>query len=229
MIGIVLMVFAGIVFYATEVIQRRAEIKIVEASDAKGLVEYCLGAVAEDALLTVGRQGGSARLQGKYFEPLNTSYLFDGGENNVPDTDSVEQELADYIEEHLGSCIDGFKVLEKKGIVVIEKARPRLTVLLAEKDMRFTINYDIEERKGDMVTKPEFVPALKAVRLKEMLRLADDMVESEKRNKGLFDLDMPCNLDITHFPLQKTLITIITDNNFLIQDKPFRFVFAHRR
>lgn len=229
MIGMILLVFAALFFYATELVQKRVEVRVVEASSTKELVEHCLGVVAEDALLVIGRQGGVARLTGSYFEPLNTSYLFDEGENKVPDTDAVAQELSDYSEEHLGLCIDGFKVLEKKGITAVEKGPLKVTTLIAEKDVRFSIDWQLEERKGGVVTTPEFVPAQKAVRLKEILQLASDLVESEQTNEGLFDLDVPCNLDVLHFPLEKTLVTIITDQQFLIQNKPYRFVFAHRR
>ena len=191
--------------------------------------EHCLGIVAEDALIVVGRQGGVARLIDPHFEPLNTSYLFDQGENKVPDSNAVEQELSAYVEQHIGSCVDNFKTLETKGITVVEKALPKVTATIALKDVRFAIDYDVEEHKGDMNTKPEFVPAQKAVRLGEILRLAGDMVTSEKNNNGLFDLDVLCGLDVTHFPYEKALITVISDPNFLIQNQPFRFVFAHRR
>ncbi|MEM2916549.1 MAG: hypothetical protein QXT19_04290 [Candidatus Woesearchaeota archaeon] len=62
-----------------------------------------------------------------------------------------------------------------------------------------------------------------------MLQLANDIVSSEVKNNGLFDLDIDCSLDVTHLPYQKTLITIISDPDFLIQNLPYRFVFAHRR
>lgn len=229
MIGILLIVFAGLFFYASDLMHSRVQVRAVEASSAKDLVEHCLGVVAEDALIVVGRQGGVARLQSPFFELLNTSYLFDQGENNVPDSNAVEQALASYIEQHIGNCVDNFKTLEKKGITVVEKALPKVTTTIAMKDVRFAIDYDIEEHKGDMTTKPEFVPAQKAVRLGEILRLAGDLVQSEKSNNGLFDLDVSCTLDVIHFPYEKTLITIITDPHFLIQNQPFRFVFAHRR
>ena len=228
MIGMALLVLAGMVFYASEIARQRVFVRPVEASSAKELVELCLGAVADDALLTIGRQGGAANLGVDNFETIKTSYLFDLGENKVPDTTAVQQELSGYIEEHIGSCLGSFESLKERGIEVIEKAQLRITATIAEKDVRFSIDYQIEEKKGGMVTTPEFMPALKAVRLKEILQLANDIVESEK-NTGLFDLDAECGLDVTHFPVEKTLITIITDNSFLIQNAPYRFVFAHRR
>lgn len=228
LIGMVLLVFAGIFYYASELMQNRVDVRTVEASDAKQLVEYCLGAVADDALLVIGRQGGIANLQTDYFTILNTTYLFDRGENKALDSQAVEQELSSYIEQHLSSCTSNFENLIKKGIAVTEKSQPKATTTLAEKDVRFEISYDIEEKKGDIITRPEFLPAIKVVKLKEMVELADSMAEAEKNN-GMFDLDSNCGLEITHFPVEKTLVTIITDKDFLIQDKPYRFVFAHRR
>ncbi len=228
MIGMALIVLSGIVFYASEFAQQRVFVRPVEASSAKELVELCLGVIADDALLTIGKQGGVANLGIDNFETIKTSYLFDAGENKVPDTTAVQQELSSYIEEHLGKCLGGFELLKEKGITIIEKSQPRIITTIAERDVRFEISYDLEERKGDMVTSPEFMPTLKAVRLKEILQLANDLVESE-RNTGLFDLDVDCSLDVIHFPVDNTLVTIISDNSFLIQNTPYRFVFAHKR
>jgi hypothetical protein len=229
MIGMILLVFAALFFYAAELVQKRSDIRVVEASSAKELVEYCLGVIAEDALIVTGRQGGFAKLPLQYFEPLNTTYLFDEGQNEVPDVPTVQQELANYIDDHIGNCVNDFAVLADKGIVVNELGQPKSSVLIAERDVQFSIDYPIEERKADIATKPEFMPVKKNVKLKEVLQLADDLVESERNNGGLFDLDAPCGLEVAHFPIDNTLITMIIDADFLIQNKPYRFVFAHRR
>jgi hypothetical protein len=228
MIGMIMLVFAALFFYAAELVQKRSDLHVVEASSAKELVESCLGVIAEDALLVTGRQGGFANLPLQYFEPLNTTYLFDEGQNEVPDVPTVQQELASYIDDHIGNCINDFIVLADKGIVVNELGQPKSSILIAERDVQFSIDYPIEERKADLATKPEFMPVKKNVKLKDVLQLANDLIESE-RTTGLFDLDAPCGLEVTHFPLDSTLVSIITDSDFLIQNKPFRFVFAHRR
>ncbi|MEM4247419.1 MAG: hypothetical protein QXR48_04545 [Candidatus Woesearchaeota archaeon] len=229
MLGMTLMVVAGIVFYASGIAQQRVFVRLVEASSAKELVEQCLGIIADDALLTIGKHGGYAELGTDYFEPINTSYLYDFGENKVPDIAIAEQQLAEYVDAHISNCIGSFELLKEKGVEVVEKSQPKTTVIIAEKDVRFSLDYPIEEKKAGTVTIPEFLPVIKFVRLKEILQLANDIVSSEVKNNGLFDLDIDCELDITHWPYQKTLITIITDHNFLIQDAPYKFVFAHRR
>ncbi|MEM4240412.1 MAG: hypothetical protein QXM31_04175 [Candidatus Woesearchaeota archaeon] len=229
MMAIVLLAIAGITFYAAEIMQKRVFVRHVEASSAKGLVEQCLGLVADDALLVIGRQGGYAELSKTHFEPLKTNYLYDAGEDKAPDILTVQQQLSDYIEAQISKCIGNFELLQEMGITVEEKSQPKIEALIADENVLFSINYALEEKKGDMVTVPEFSPAIKAVRLKKIIELARKIVESEQKNNGLFDLDIDCELDITHFPVEKTLITIITDNSFLIQDKPYRFVFAHRR
>jgi hypothetical protein len=229
MIGMILLVFAALFFYASELVQKRSDIRVVEASSAKELVEYCLGVIAEDALIVTGRQGGFAQLPLHYFEPLNATYLFDDGQNEVPDVPTVQQELANYIDDHIGNCVNDFAVLADKGIVVNELGKPKSSVLIAERDVQFTIDYAVEERKADLATRPEFMPVKKPVKLKNVLELADDLAESERVNNGLFDLDVDCGLEVAHFPIDNTLITVISDNDFLIQNKPARFVFAHRR
>jgi hypothetical protein len=229
LLGIIIIVFAGLVFYISEIAQKRVEVRPVEASSAKELVELCLGEVADDALLTVGKQGGKANLGSDYFEPLNTSYLYDFGENKALDKTAVEQQLSEYIDANIAKCIGSFELLKNKGIEVFEKSQPRASALITEKEVIFSISYDLEEKKADLTTRPEFMPAFKAVRLKKIIELADSIIESEKNNNGLFDLDNDCEFEVTHFPVEKTLITIITDTNFLIQDRHYRFVFAHRR
>ena len=229
MIGIILLVFTALTFYLTDVMQARVTVQSVEASSAKGLVEQCLNLVAEDALIVIGKQGGFAQLPQVYFEKMNTSYLFDNGENNVPDISLVEQELSQYTENHIGLCIDNFESLNKKGISVDILAPPKVTATIAKEDVRFVIDYAVEEVQGTRVTRPEFLPATKTpIKLEGMLKLANAIVDSEQKT-NLFDLDIPCELEVTHFPLEKTLVTVITDHNALIQDAPYMFVFAHRR
>ncbi len=229
LLGMVIVLFAGVTYYATELAQKRVEVTPVEASSAKELVELCLGIVADDALLTIGKQGGLANLGVDYFEPLNTAYLYDTGENKAPDNSAVEQQLSEYIDANLAKCLGNFDTLKSRGVEIIEKSQPKTTTTIAEKDVQFALSYDLEEKKGEVITRPEFAPVRKFARLKEMIDLAQGIVNSEKNNNGLIDLDTDCSLDVIHFPVEKTLVTVITDNNFMIQNSPYRFVFAHRR
>ncbi len=229
MLGMVLLVLSAIVFYIVDLTSQKVFVHPIEPSSAEQLVEQCLGLLADDALLVIGKHGGYAELGVNYFEPLKTSYLYDAGVNNAPDSATVEQQLSEYIDAHIMNCLGNFELLRDKGIEVIEKAQPRTTTIIAGNSVRFTIDYKIEEKKGDMITTPEFLPTMKAVRLAEILQLANDIVASEQKNNNLFDLDVECSLEVTHFPVEKTLVTVITDTNFLIQDSPYRFVFAHKR
>ena len=227
MIGLVMMVVAALFFYAVDVTQKR-EVQVAEVSSAKQLVEYCLDAVAEDALIAIGRNGGFAAPANDRFAPLNATYLADAGENKVPEPAQVSEELSDYIEHNFNKCVDGFSALESKGIDVDITGDPEVNTIIAERDVQFIITYAIAEIKAGKVTIPEFTPVRKAVRLKEMLQLANDIVASELKT-GLFDLDVQCAFDVTHFPLDKTLITVIADKNVLIQNAPYSLVFAHKR
>jgi hypothetical protein len=226
MIGLVMMVVAALFFYAVDITQQR-NVRVAEISSAKQVVEYCLDAVAEDALITVGKNGGFAEAANDR-GPLNATYLADAGENKVPEPAQVSEELSDYIEHNLHKCIDGFSALEAKGIEVDVTGDPEVTAIIAESDVQFSVNYAIAEIKAGAVTVPEFTPVRKAVRLKAMLQLANDLVASEIKT-GLFDLDVQCAFDVMHFPIDQTLLTVIADRNFLVQNAHYSLVFAHRK
>jgi hypothetical protein len=210
-----------------------AKPKVSGLKDIEDFANYCLAQNAREGLVLLGKQGGYLPLINPFFTQLNTSYLYYSGRNYVPDISAVEGRLARYVETKIKECLDsGKSEFEKKAIRITQVSEPAASVIIAEKDVVFMLNWSLKaEQRTETFAVDNFADTEK-LRLKEILSAAGKLVQSEIDNNGLFDLDaITEELNIMFFPYgpQSTLVTVIQDHDYLVGTLPYRFVFAHAR
>jgi len=210
-----------------------AKPKVSGLKDIEDFASYCLSLKAKEGLVLLGKQGGFIPLVNPFFIPLNTSYLYYSGRNYVPTVSAVESRLARYVETGVKECFEsGKSEFEKKAISITQLSEPIASVTIAEKDVVFMLNWSLRaEQRTETFAVNNFADT-ENLRLKDILSAANKLVQSEIDNNGLFDLDaLTEELDISFFPYgsQNALVTVISDDGYLVGTEPYMFVFAHAR
>ncbi|MFQ5621117.1 MAG: hypothetical protein ACE5FT_04700 [Candidatus Nanoarchaeia archaeon] len=105
-------------------------------------VSSCLKQVGEDSLVVFGKQG---RLEhSNMYEPLNLEYYYDGA-SRVPRNEDVEIELARYVDDRLGQCINDFSGFPVLNFTYI--SAPDSSVSIGADDITFDLKYLVKFEK----------------------------------------------------------------------------------
>jgi len=166
-------------------------------------IEHCLGQIAEDALVNIGQQGGFIEIEAdqtadllpfespffSYSKQLYIPYWF-YQRNGLEKTEmpqlhksydgdySIQWQLEDYINRHLGDCVD-LSALEAQGIDVAEMGVLETSVIIAEENVNFKLNYPLKiYENDDTETRSDYFTDV-SVRLGRVYRLAKEIRDYE--------------------------------------------------
>lgn len=177
----------------------------------KEFIDSCVVNTAKDGLNLIGLQGGRLQLQearrttfdqfGNNLDfftdnSLKVSYWFYQEENSlfvedIPDFNSIEQELAGYVEDNVRICFDNFTEFKERGYE-FEDSEIKVAVNIVPKKIQVTMDYPLKIRKGEFeFVFSKFFDDLN-VRFAELYALAKNILEREKEDLYLEDktLDM---------------------------------------
>lgn len=172
----------------------------------KEFTDTCLRDISIEALNFVGMRGGyynissfeedynninSEILNDKYdnipfwyyVEPCS-SKEFGCGATNQPalnkgeDDRSLQEELENYVDDHLENCLLGYEIFKNQYKVVYDA--PITTVVIRDKDVYFKLSMPmtITNKKSDTVKADTFVQSVR-VNLRDIYEFANDLIKSE--------------------------------------------------
>ena len=236
-VGIVIIIIVLFFMYLTsqsyQKISGAESESLGEAFDVQPIklfVEGCIKEVSYDALYFLGRKGGSIEFGN---DELVTSYsiidyLYDKGENKVPEKQEMEEQLSIYVKEMLDSCLNNFTAFEAYDFSYGEI---NVNSFLGEKDVLFDVNYPIKIKSGDTVHEISEFSIKIPVRLNYIRKMADSIVENQLNDPGWVDITYMSDFGVnfTIFPYNETVLVYgIIDNESLVYNEPYLFLFANR-
>ncbi len=211
-IGIVILFSTLIIWYIRSQTTTTEDKVTAEKGPVQTYVEQCLKQVSDQALEYIGMQGGYITMEGAdkitaEKDPFNSRLLSvaDGrlllpywlyqdylGLDNTEmpaleksyDGDySIEWQLEDYVDNHMESCLDDFKVFEPQGIDVAEMGVLKTDVIMTDNNVNFKLHYPINVYKpdGDMESLSDFYAEV-PVRLKRIYTLAKEIRDHEMQS-----------------------------------------------
>ena len=223
MIAIVFIILAGALIYVVPTLLQPSNTNV----EVTNYITSCLHLTAQDALIAIGQQGGYLNLPEDHHE-LNLPYLYDK-ENKARTKEQVAEDLAQYINTNIQTCAD-FKPLHKQGYKTIDQQTPVTTILFGRKTVEFILNWEFKFQKGEQQLFFSEFQTSEEVALGRIIEVANQIVQDQVDNPGQVSIDnyYDDNLDITFTAVNNDLITSIKDLNYIIDNKPFEFVFAQK-
>jgi hypothetical protein len=141
--------------YITE--ELKVEDTEVNTASVKIFVDDCLSKVSKEALVFTSLQGGYFNLQDNYSDQVfvKVPYYFDLGQENFPEKEFIEKEMADYVLDKLPDCINNFESFSNHGYL-IEQGEKTVNVSLGKNSM-FDLNYPLYVSKRESPINNEIV------------------------------------------------------------------------
>ena len=215
-----------------------------KSQTVKLLVESCIRQVAERAIITIGYRGGKKELNEPFFDGqvFSANYLYYLGDGQASSIEEIESFLENIMDDQLLECLpQDFKQqnIINEGIVMDNQIFPGLTinteeiestVVIDEQSVSFMVNWPLTLRLEDMQKRMEnFAPVTLSVRLKKTGLFVKDFIQQLELNPYIIDafylLDQNLTIDMALYQ-EDTYVFLITDENSMIDNAPFRFLFA---
>jgi len=190
---IVVAIVIGIVYLQTT--QKSSDMEKVfsklgitsQASVAQQSIQECLKDVSEGALTVIGIQGGYYNKPQESFDLgwAFIPYYYNEGKFSMPSTKTIEDELADYIDDNLGVCIE---TLEFEDFTASYQ-QSKTSAEIKKQEVEFTIDTKLTLTKQDLSAEYELKnqPINIESQINDMIKIAKYYTDSHKE-----DSDMIC-------------------------------------
>ncbi len=198
--------------------------------DVEGIrqnVELCFKESGENALVLIGLQGGYAVSPIKSYEINNLYvpfYYFEGS-NLMPSLKDIESEISDYVSNAMQKCVD---INEIKGFDArLEKTS--ISSNIGDNKVIISANYPLTLIKGNVTFKliqPYEVEY--DIRLKKIYLNSLNITNSNMKGDYIIDFDSlrdDMNMTVS-LVADKVILYTQHDDKFLLNNKPYVFVFA---
>jgi len=228
-IAVLFVAIVGIVFLAT---QKKLSREIPEIKPIKAFIDNCLDSTAEDALIFTGQQGG-------YYDiPKNSIdsyvYYFYNNKSFIPSKQKIESEISLYVNEMLPFCTQNFVEFPDFKIEADPYSVKTKTIILGDK-VRFIIKWYVSIKKADIKYQlEEFSSEIKS-RLNTIYNVAQNITSEQLKDPSSICLSCLTRLGIEndlYIDMENydddTVIFTIKDNQTLIKNQPYKFVFANK-
>ncbi len=197
-IALSILISGAIYFYYQKIILKEIEIIHPELAPIQNFVENCIDQTATQALIILGLNGGyidfplsietnpRSYLQSGPISQIKNPYWWHDGISTIPTEEFMVQQLEDYINSNLGTCISNFEAFTTQ--FEVEELGPiNSQVILTEDSVAVDVNYPLDVFKKENRTRISFEKFTKTVpiRLKRAYEFAKKIMEAENRDSFL--------------------------------------------
>lgn len=200
------------------------------SAQVKNYVENCLNLVSEEAVQILGWQGGHIIYQP---DSLITSYsvlsyAYDEGKNRLPAKSQMEDEISLYVNFALDYCLNNFTAFNG---YQIEASKSDTTTIIQKDSVFVKTHYPIAIKVGDASATISDFSTIVPVRLGYLHEVLEEIIKKHQEDNGWIPVSYMSDFNLTMniYPYNETNIVYeIIDNQSLINNKPYRFLFANR-
>lgn len=219
-IVVLLLLVFGFIFYMLDGLTIIRGEKLPEVHSH---IQDCASQTLEDGLIKLGQQGGRITLKEPIFD--QTSVLLQNSSSYIPSVEEVESELETHVKNNIRDCID-FEAF--KGISLSKEDEPDPTVIIGKRDVTLKLNYILTFKKGEKIITLEDYVVSKDVGMLQILNVVNKIIMYQIENGMILDNIMQehQNFQFRIAPYNDHLLISIKDTNYMINNKPYEFVFA---
>lgn len=222
---IVLVILMLIFFFASHIItnplkQRTTEeIEISQAVEkVRSYVQSSLYYLAEEGVITLGRQGGLINLEKGY---IMTSY---SNISSLPEKEMLGRELSDYISQNLKEAC----VFEDNTFYTVWTSNRIITkTSFTENEIIIETTFPITVKAGNNTEKKlnNFKTVL-PIRMDKIYDLAENVIEESETISYAENLE---DMELSIYKEGNTKIYVLTDKKSKIRGKNYKFLFTNKK
>ncbi|MBD3252370.1 hypothetical protein GF386_01415 [Candidatus Pacearchaeota archaeon] len=240
-VGIVVVAAVGLGIYLTSVSPGEEDRAYFESGEVASLMNNvknsifsCMEQNGRNALIVIGVQGGYYNPPQDYFDLgwAIIPYYYDKGRFLMPSDSVIEKELASYVDDNLGLCLDR---LDFEGFD-LDYESSRTTASIEQGQVTYTIDMPITVKRENkrMVLQLAENPVSVTSSLSEILEVADYITESHKEDPEMVCISCVADMaeerdlyvDMLDFDEESTTLVVISENR--TSEEPYIFEFLNR-
>ena len=210
----------------------------IDDTNLRSFVQFCVDKTAKEAVFYLGFVGGNLKddIFKKYFHIDSyyriPYYYYDGTSLILSEDGFKNLVLAKYMNENLRKCTNNFKAFENVRIV---DSSARTNVELSYNEAIFNVKYPVSINRVFQINNlnPEYITEVK-VRLKEIIQIAQNIVENEVINDRQIHWDYLTDISNKNYNItaytesNNTIIYRIIDLENKIDNELYIFQFANK-
>jgi hypothetical protein len=158
-----------------------------------------------------------------------TSTLLKKNQSYQPSIQVIQEEISQYIEDNLLTCLDDFSNYKDRSINM-EYGEPEARTVITVNSIAINLHFPITAKKGDSQKYIDDFNFQKAdIRLPYLLEIVSFMIDFFKEHPRSIDMTVlkDYNVDIAITPYDPMIfVVMITDEDTLVHDKPYNLRFA---
>jgi hypothetical protein len=242
-IAILLVATVSVVFYVSkgsknEVLQKSFFGKLGFKNyidEAKDSISQCMISDTQDALKTIGIQGGYYKKPDKYVDLgwAFVPYYYYQGQSLMPSKTNVEEQLSMYVDDKFTGCLNdlGFKDSN------IEYKNSNTKVSISKGQIVFKIDMPVSIKKDSEVTTIDLKdnPVVYNSSLYDILEVSDYIIKSHKENNTMICINCVVQMakernlyvDILNYPKDKDTVLVMVSENYT-SSQPYLFEFLEK-
>lgn len=194
-IGLVILVILGLFFYMKEQVieeELEAQMEVPEfAVPVQTYLESCIEDVAEQGIFVLGYSGGYYNTPFEssiFYVDHDVPYFYLDGNSLVPSAETLQEELASYMEDNFQYCINNLDTFTEQGFE-LDVSSYSFSSLLQDDQVSFTVSTNLKLQKEDESTTLSVLFAEVPTKIKRMLSTAEQIVEEYEQKPGYICLD----------------------------------------
>ena len=226
---IAILIIGAVILFFTFKGTLRKEVVTTETAPIKNFVDECLEETAEEVIYKVGQGGGY------YFPPKESTetgiaYYLINNKSYIPSKEKVESEISFFVSEKLFFCTRNFVDFPE---YEIEQGEIQTITEIGENEVKLNVNYPLTIKKGESVSRIKSFETEIPVWLGAIYGSVSVFILEETEQgiclSCLSNISETSNLYVNMFDYDnETTIFIFKDENSIINEKPFEWVFANK-
>lgn len=201
-----------------------------DGDSVKVFVEECLDEVSKEVAYSIGQGGG-------YFFPVNFStetgipYYYVDGKNYMPTKKEVEDEISLFVSGELYLCVGNFSEFQD---FEISEEFPSSKTTIRDEEILIKTDYPISVTKGESTILLKEFKTEVPIRLGIVYDAVDRLMQEQVSHKSICiscllaeSTENDLYVDMIDYD-ETTTIFIFTDENSIINDEYFEWMFANK-
>jgi len=219
----------AVLYTQTDLFKKTEQIN-PEIAPINSFIKNCVKSVGEDALIITGLQGGYFNLPSNSF--AGKVYYAFGNKSFFPKKQDIEGQISYYMNEKLPLCTNNFADFPDF-IVNASKEIVSKSSIIRDK-VKFDVNWNVLIKKGDSIYRISSFSNEVPSRLNTIYSI-NQRINEENLEGNSFCISCIANLgaenniriDVLNFD-NSTRLFVLTDNQTLIDNTPYQFIFMDR-
>jgi len=229
---VVAMLIVALVVLAVYFMGIKPQKASIDAEPIKAYVQNCVESTGEDAIIFIGQQGGYSEVPEKSIGSY--PYYFSGNQSYVPSKEEIEEQISLYINDMLPFCTQNFVDFPDFYVEANPLSINTKTTIL-EDEIILEADWTVYIRKAETTYSIGKFSAKVKSRLNSIYSVAQSIIEEQIKEPSSiclscltkFGTENNLYVDMANYENNTVLFTLV-DNQTLIKNQPYEFIFANK-